>query len=204
MRARVITQVAALALSLGAVSAIAAAAPRRAEAVFAGGCFWSMEKAFDETKGVIEATSGYSGGTAKNPSYRQVVEGKTGHLESVRVEYDPAKVSYETLLSVYWHHIDPTDPYGQFCDHGRNYHSAIFYGNDAEKTVAEKSKAALEASGRFRDPIVTAIRPASSFYSAEAYHQDYAKKNPVAYATYRFGCRRDARLKQLWGDEAPD
>ena len=204
MRARGKTQIAALALSLAAGSAAAAAAPAHAVAVFAGGCFWSMEKAFDGTKGVIEATSGYSGGTVKNPSYRQVVQGGTGHLESVRVKYDPAKVSYAALLSVYWHHIDPTDPYGQFCDHGGNYHSAIFYGDEAEKKAADESKVALEKSGRFKAPIVTVIRAAAPFYPAEADHQNYAKNNPVAYAAYRIGCRRDARLEQLWGDEAPE
>jgi peptide-methionine (S)-S-oxide reductase len=203
MRIGFTKRAAALALGLAAGSSAATAAPRHAVVVFAGGCFWSMEKAFDETKGVIAATSGYSGGTVKNPSYEQVVEGGTGHLESVRVEYDPAKVSYATLLSVYWHHIDPTDPYGQFCDHGSNYHSAIFYGNEAEKKAAEDSKAALEKSGRFKAPIVTAIRPAASFYPAEAYHQNYAKNNPLNYTAYRIGCRRDARLKELWGDEAP-
>jgi peptide-methionine (S)-S-oxide reductase len=184
--------------------AVTAQAAQRAVAVFAGGCFWSMEKAFDETKGVIEATSGYSGGTVKNPSYRQVVEGGTGHLESVRVEYDPSKVGYAVLLSVYWHHIDPTDPDGQFCDHGANYKSAIFYGSESEKKAAEESKAALETSGRFKSPIVTELRAAAPFYPAEAYHQDYAKTNPVAYTSYRIGCRRDARLKQLWGDEASE
>ncbi len=206
MHARFLTQVAALALGLaaGSVAAKAAPSPAHAVAVFAGGCFWSMEKAFDETKGVIEATSGYSGGTVKHPSYEQVVAGGTGHLESVRVQYDPAKVSYEALLSIYWHHIDPTDPYGQFCDHGGNYHSAIFYGDAAEKKAAEESKGALEKSGRFSEPIVTVIRAAAPFYAAEAYHQDYAKKNPVSYTAYRIGCRRDARLKALWGDEAPE
>lgn len=187
-----------------ALSGAATAAPSRAVAVFAGGCFWSMEKAFDETEGVVEATSGYSGGTVPRPSYAQVVAGKTGHLEAVRVEYDPAKVSYETLLSVYWRHIDPTDGRGQFCDRGSNYRTAIFYGSEVERKAAEESKRALAESGRFKAPIATQIRPAAAFYPAEAYHQDYAKKNPLRYASYRLGCRRDARLKEIWGDEAPE
>lgn len=202
MRANILAQATVLVLGLAGPGMTAHAADREI-AIFAGGCFWSMEKAFDETKGVVEATSGYSGGTVKNPSYRQVVEGGTGHLESVRVEYIPSKVSYEALLDVYWHHIDPTDFHGQFCDKGGNYHTAIFYRDDAQKKAAEASKAKLEKSGRFIGPIATAIRPAGAFYPAESYHQDFAKKNPVHYNAYRIGCRRDARLAQVWGDEAP-
>jgi len=173
-----------------------------ASAIFAGGCFWCMEKPFDALPGVVSTTSGYTGGTLPNPTYEQVSSGNTGHVESVRVEYDPSKVSYETLVEVFWRNIDPLDDRGQFCDKGYQYTSAIFYGSDAEKRVAEASKKKLEESGRLAGPIATRIVPAAQFFDAEEYHQNYYEKNPVRYRYYRYRCGRDARLTEIWGDEA--
>jgi peptide-methionine (S)-S-oxide reductase len=187
-------------LALLALAAFCAGAPAQAaQAIFAGGCFWCVEAAFDTAPGVISTTSGYSGGDVANPTYYQVSAGMTGHYEVVRVEYDPAKVSYKKLLDVFWHNVDPLDAEGQFCDKGPQYRAVIFYGNDEEKTLAEQSKAELEASKRFKEPIVTQIIPAKAFYPAEDYHQDYYLKNPLKYKFYRFNCRRDARLDELWG-----
>ena len=181
-----------------------ATAQERKVALFAGGCFWSMERAFQETPGVMAVVSGYSGGTVANPSYEQVGTGTTGHRETVRVEYDPARISYAQLLDVYWHHIDPTDDRGQFCDKGSEYRSAIFVADDAERKAAEASKAALQASPRFKGTtIATEILPAGPFFPAEEYHQDFYLKNPGRYNEYRVGCRRDERMKQIWGAEAP-
>jgi peptide-methionine (S)-S-oxide reductase len=176
--------------------------PGYAVATFAGGCFWCMEGPFDNVPGVVSTTSGYTGGTKVNPSYEDVSSGTTGHAESVQVVYDPKKVTYEKLLDVYWHNIDPTTRDRQFCDAGTQYRSAIFYHDAAQRQAAEASKAALEKSKPFREPIVTQIVMAGAFYPAEDYHQDYYKKNPVRYQLYRSGCGRDARLKQLWGDKA--
>jgi peptide-methionine (S)-S-oxide reductase len=181
----------------------AAPAVRAAEAIFAGGCFWCMEPPFDKTEGVISTTSGYSGGETANPTYHDVSAGGTGHYEVVRVEYDPAKVSYEKLLQVFWYNIDPLDGRGQFCDKGDQYRAAIFFGNDEEKRLAEASKAAIEAEKHFGEPITTAILPAKPFYAAEDYHQNYYQKNPLKYRFYRFNCRRDARLDEVWGSERP-
>jgi peptide-methionine (S)-S-oxide reductase len=172
------------------------------KATFAGGCFWCMEPAFDHVPGVVSVTVGYTGGTKKNPAYEEVSSGTTGHAESIEVVYDPAKVSYEKLLDVFWHNIDPTVKDRQFCDVGRQYRSAIFYHNEEQKRLAEGSKEALEASKRFKGPIYTEIVPASTFYPAEDYHQEYYKKNPVRYKFYRWNCGRDERLKELWGKEA--
>jgi peptide-methionine (S)-S-oxide reductase len=171
-------------------------------ALFAGGCFWSMQKAFDGVPGVAEVTAGYAGGTIKNPSYEQVETGRTGHAESVKVVYDPARISYDSLLQIYWHHIDPTTPNQAFCDRGPQYRSIIFYRDSAQRRAAETSKTALDRSGRFHVPVVTAIQPDTPFYPAEEYHQQFYKKNPERYEAYRIGCRRDERLKQLWGDLA--
>src|SRR5690348_3726144 len=173
-------------------------APRTA--LFAGGCFWSMQKAFDGIPGVTSVTAGYAGGALKNPSYEQVETGQTGHAESVQVIYQPDRITYDSLLLIYWHHIDPTTPNQEFCDHGPQYRSIIFYGDPQQKQQAEASKAALDQSGRFHTPVVTAIQPASAFYPAEEYHQQFYRKNPERYEAYRIGCRRDARLKELWGD----
>lgn len=172
---------------------------RNEVAIFAGGCFWCMEPPFDKLEGVKSTSSGYTGGHKKNPNYEEVSSGVTGHAESVKVVYDPKKTSYEKLLDVFWHNIDPTTANRQFCDYGAQYRSAIFYLNDEQKRLAFESKAALEKSKPFKEPIVTEIIPASVFYPAEEYHQDFYKKNPVRYKTYRAGCGRDQRLKELWG-----
>ena len=192
-----------LGLALAVTALSGAAAQDRSVALFAGGCFWSMERAFQETPGVMTVVSGYSGGTRRNPTYEEMGSGNTGHRETVRVEYDPARVSYAQLLYVYWHHIDPTDDRGQFCDKGSEYRSAIFVADDTQRKAAEASKAAIDASGRFKTKVVTEILPAGAFYPAEDYHQDFYLKNPTRYNAYRIGCGRDARMKQLWGDEAP-
>jgi peptide-methionine (S)-S-oxide reductase len=168
-------------------------------AVFAGGCFWCTESDFDKLTGVISTTSGYTAGHLANPSYQQVSAGGTGHTEAVLVSYDPRKTSYADLLEAFWPTIDPLTANAQFCDHGSQYRSAIFYSTPEEKALAEASKAALQASGRFDQPIVTEILPATTFYPAEEYHQDYHRKNPLRYTYYRSGCGRDARLEQLWG-----
>lgn len=195
-----------LAVMIGiAVSASLAAAPARASeavAIFAGGCFWCMEPPYDKTDGVISTTSGYTGGHVPNPAYKDVSAGTTGHIEAVKIVYDPEKVSYEKLLYIFWRNIDPIRKNAQFCDEGAQYRSAIFPQDEAQREAAEKSKADLEATGRFTRPIVTEILDAAPFYAAEDYHQDYYLKNPNRYAYYRWSCGRDARLKQIWGDEA--
>jgi peptide-methionine (S)-S-oxide reductase len=183
---------------------VAQTAPAKtAKATFAGGCFWCMEAPYDKLPGVISTTSGYIGGSVKNPTYEQVSTGRTGHTEAVQVEYDPSKVTYEKLLQTFWMNIDPTVKNAQFCDHGSQYRSGIFYHDDTQRQLAEASKAALDKSKPFKEPIVTEITKASEFYRAEDYHQDYYKTNPVRYKLYRNGCGRDARLKELWG-KAPD
>ena len=181
---------------------LAATAPAKADepletAIFAGGCFWCMEQALDEVDGVVETTSGYTGGTVVNPTYGQVSAGGTHHQESVRARFDPKKVSYAALLDAYWHNIDPFDGRGQFCDHGDSYRSVIFVMSDAQRKAAEASKAAVEK--RFDKPVATKIEPASTFYPAEDYHQDYYRKNPVRYKFYKWGCGRAQRLEQIWG-----
>ncbi|RMH14538.1 MAG: peptide-methionine (S)-S-oxide reductase [Gammaproteobacteria bacterium] len=167
-------------------------------AVFAGGCFWCMESDFEKLPGVLNVVSGYTGGHVVNPSYRQVSAGGTGHAESVRIEYDPKKISYTELLDYFWRHIDPLTPNGQFCDHGSQYRTAIFYLNEKQKRLAESSRQAIDKSGRFPRPVVTEIVPAGVFYPAEEYHQDYYRKNPLRYHFYRFNCGRDDRLDALW------
>ncbi|WP_226643035.1 peptide-methionine (S)-S-oxide reductase MsrA [Microbulbifer variabilis] len=166
-------------------------------AIFAGGCFWCMEPPFDKVKGVLETTSGYSGGHVKNPSYDQVSAGGTGHAEVVQVKYDANKVSYSELLNIFWHNVDPFDAGGQFCDRGDQYRAEIFYGNDEEKKLAEESKKKVEAE--LGKKVVTQIKPAAPFYPAEAYHQDYYQRNPLRYKYYRFRCGRDQRLEEVWG-----
>lgn len=175
------------------------AAAKTAKATFAAGCFWCVEPPFDKLDGVLSTTSGYTGGTKKNPTYEEVSSGGTGHTEAVEIVYDPSRVSYEKLLDVFWRNVDPLTPNAQFCDHGDQYRSAIFFHDDEQKRLAEKSKKDLEASGRFTQPIVTEIAPAGAFWPAEDYHQDYATKNPVRYNYYRYRCGRDQRLEQLWG-----
>jgi peptide-methionine (S)-S-oxide reductase len=178
------------------------AGPRVAVATFAGGCFWCMEPPFDKLDGVISTISGYTGGTVPGPTYEQVSAGRTGHTEAVQVTYDPSKVTYEKLLDVFWHNIDPTVKDRQFCDIGSQYRSGIFVHDAEQRRLAEASKAALERNKPFKGAVVTAIVDAGAFYPAEEYHQDYYLKNPVRYRHYRSGCGRDARLKELWGELA--
>ena len=191
-----------LAMPLAAQSPAPAAAPDRAVATFAGGCFWCMEPPYDKLEGVISTTSGYMGGFKRNPSYEDVSRGVTGHTEVVQVVYDPKRVSYEKLLDVFWKNIDPTVKDAQFCDQGTQYRTAIFVHGEEQKRLAEASKAVLEKSKPFREAIVTPVQPAGEFWAAEDYHQDYYIRNPLKYQYYRTGCGRDARLKQLWGDAA--
>ncbi len=200
MRLRVLV---GLAAGLAASLALPAAPPgERASAVFAGGCFWCEETAFEGLPGVLSVTSGYTGGQKKNPTYEEVSSGGTGHAESVEVVFDPAKTTYEKLLDVFWHNVDPFQKDGQFCDHGTQYRSAIFYKDEAQRKAAEESKRKLEGEPRFKGKIATQIVPASTFYPAEEYHQDFYKKNPTRYYSYREGCGRDARLKEIWGEAA--
>lgn len=168
-------------------------------ATFAGGCFWCMEHPFEKLDGVIEVITGYSGGHTKNPTYKDVSSGKTGHLEAVQIFYDPSKISYSELLDVFWRQINPTDPDGQFADRGTQYSAAVFYHSPKQKDLAEKSRDKLEESGRLKSEIVTTIINFSEFYKAEEYHQDYYKKNPISYKIYRFGSGRDKFLDKVWG-----
>ncbi len=187
-----------LGMVLGGQQAVAADNP--ATAVFAGGCFWCTESDFEKVPGVLAAESGYTGGRKANPTYEQVSDGGTGHTEAVRVTYDPARVNYAQLVEYFWRTIDPTVRNRQFCDVGSQYRSAIFWQTDEERAIAEKSRDALLASGRFKE-VHTEIEKASVFYPAEEYHQDYYKKNPIRYGYYRHGCGRDDRLKELWGQK---
>jgi peptide-methionine (S)-S-oxide reductase len=197
---------AVLAVLAVAVSGLALAAGARApkpvlaRATFAGGCFWCMEPPFEKIPGVASVTSGYTGGEKVDPTYEEVSAGGTGHAESVEILYDPAKVTYSQLLDVFWHNVDPTQADGQFCDHGRQYRTAIYTHDAEQKRLAEESKKQVIA--KLQKPVVTEIVPASRFYPAEDYHQDFYKRNPVRYYTYRAGCGRDRRLKQLWGADA--
>lgn len=174
-------------------------APGLARATFAGGCFWCMEPPFEKLAGVVEVVSGYTGGRVASPSYEQVSSGGTGHVEAVQVVYDPRKIGYAQLLDVFWRNVDPTTPDRQFCDVGEQYGTAIFYHDDEQRKLALASKERIERTKPFPEPIVTPIRPASEFYRAEEYHQDYYKKNPVRYRFYKFNCGRDQRLAKLWG-----
>ncbi len=169
-------------------------------ATFAGGCFWCMEPPFDKLDGVISTTSGYTGGHQLNPTYKQVSAGRTGHTEAIQIEYDPAKISYEELLVVFWKNIDPTTADRQFCDVGSQYRPGIFYHDDAQKSAAELSLKTVQQTKSFAEPVVTEISSAGTFYPAEAYHQDYYQKNPLRYKYYRFSCGRDKRLEMLWGE----
>ena len=168
-------------------------------ATFAGGCFWCVESDFDKVPGVVRTISGYTGGLLKNPTYKQVSVGGTGHREAVQIFYDSKKVSYEKLLDIFWRSVDPTDAGGQFCDRGRSYETAIFANSPAQRRLAEASKQKLNKSGVLKKPIVTPIETAGVFYPAEDYHQDYYKKNPLRYKFYRYGCGRDARVREVWG-----
>ena len=184
------------------VSAIAygatAAQANQARAIFAGGCFWCMEPPFDKLDGVISTTSGYIGGHQKNPTYKQVSAGSTGHTEAVEIVYEPNKISYAELLEVFWHNIDPLNARGQFCDYGTQYRTGIFYTSEQQRKLAEQSREKISA--QLNKLVVTEITAASKFYPAEAYHQNYYQVNPVRYNYYRWSCGRDQRLKELWGD----
>jgi len=173
-------------------------------ATFAGGCFWCMEPPFENLDGVLEVVSGYSGGKEENPTYQQVSAGSTGHREVVQVVYDPSKVGYQELLEVFWRQIDPTDAGGQFADRGNQYETAIYYHDDEQKALAEKSRDELARSGRFDRPIVTEILAAGPFYPAEDYHQDYYKKNSTHYKSYRKGSGREGYLEKTWGKNDAD
>ena len=210
-RRRLLLVAASAALGLGAVVGAsqgqqpkpAAKTPTLAKATFAGGCFWCMEKPF-ELPGVVSVTSGYAGGQKRNPTYEEVSAGVTGHAESVQVLFDPQRITYAQLLEVYWHNIDPTTPDQQFCDHGHQYRSAIFFHDETQKRLAEESKKVIEAelAPTVKKPIVTEIVPFTEFWPAEEYHQHFYKKNPMRYQSYRLGCGRDRRLQELWGPKA--
>jgi peptide-methionine (S)-S-oxide reductase len=181
-------------------TAAAPAAEGLASAIFASGCFWCTEADFDKVSGVVSTTSGYTGGRQPNPTYEEVSSGRTGHAEAVRVVYDPKVVSYETLLDQYWHNVDPFVTDRQFCDIGSQYRPVIFVHDEAQRAAAEASKATLQR--RFPQPVLVEIMEEGEFYPAEAYHQDYYKRNSAQYRFYRYGCGRDRRLEAIWGDEA--
>ncbi len=203
MSKRLIVTFLTVALAVLALTSLSAAqnptAPQPAsglaKATFAGGCFWCMEPPFERMKGVVSVTSGYTGGVKLNPTYEEVSAGGTGHRESVEVLYDPRQVSYSQLVDVFWHNVDPTNNQGQFCDFGGQYRTAIFYHDAEQKRIAETSKAFLQKQMKN----YTDVLPASVFYPAEEYHQDYYKKNPIRYKFYRANCGRDHRLEQIWG-----
>ena len=188
--------------SRAAEPSVAATAPANGleEAIFAGGCFWCMEPPFEKRPGVFSVESGYTGGAEIGPTYHQVSRGQTSHFEAIRVIYDPNVVSFDELLSTFWHNVDPTQANGQFCDKGDQYRTAIFVANDKERAFAESSKKAAETT--LSRTVVTPILPKATFWLAEEYHQDFYKKNPTRYRSYRAGCGRDHRLQQLWGNEA--
>ncbi len=197
MRLLPVTVLSALALLASAVLA-QGASDTQETAIFAGGCFWSMEAVFDDVPGVISATAGYTGGTVPNPTYEQVSAGDTGHVEAVKVVYDPQKISYGKLLNLFWHNVDPFNANGQFCDGGPEYRSEIFTTTAAQDAASRESKAVNETL--LNKQMVTKIVAATAFYPAEEYHQKFKKKNPLRYALYRQGCGRDARLEQIWGN----
>jgi peptide-methionine (S)-S-oxide reductase len=180
----------------------AAERPGMSRATFAGGCFWCMEPPFEKLRGVVSVTSGYTGGPEKNPTYEQVSNRATGHAESVEIVFDPKVVGYSRLLEVFWHNIDPTTADREFCDTGHQYRTAIFVHDAEQRRLAEESKRGIERTKTFPEPVVTAIEAAGPFYAAEDYHQDFYKKSPVRYYSYRAGCGRDRRLEELWGEQA--
>ena len=193
--------IAAAMMAAALMSAASAQDPSRAEklrsAVFAGGCFWCVEEAFDKVPGVTDTTSGYTGGTVVNPTYEEVAQGGTAHAEAVMVRFDTSKVSYETLLDIFWRNIDPFDAGGQFCDRGGSYRSAIFYNGEKQRVMAEESMKAVEA--RLGKPVVTKIERLGPFYPAETYHQNYHHENPIRYKFYKWNCGRAQRLEEIWG-----
>ena len=192
--------VSVLLLFLGVMTMAQPSMPAKLEkATFAGGCFWCMQPSFNEFRGVVSTKVGYTGGHRVNPTYDDVCTGTTGHAEGIEILYDPAKVTYAELVEEFWHNIDPTSLNQQFADHGTQYRSAIFYHNDEQKRIAEASKEKLAKSGKFKKPIVTEIVPASTFYSAEDYHQDYYKKNAMHYKAYKVGSGRQSFIENTWG-----
>ena len=170
----------------------------KAIATFAGGCFWCMEPPFDKLDGVLSTTSGYTDGHKANPSYKEVSAGTTGHTEAIQIEYDISKISYEQLLAVFWKNIDPTTKDAQFCDHGSQYRSGIYYHDEAQRKAADASLKSLQKNKPFKGDIVTELKAASTFYPAEDYHQNYYQENPIRYKYYRYRCGRDQRLDELW------
>jgi peptide-methionine (S)-S-oxide reductase len=188
--------------ALIALAGLPVAAQEQARAIFAGGCFWCVEADFDKVEGVLETTSGYVGGDVDNPTYEQVVAGGTGHREAVRVTFDPSVVTYEELLTAFWHSVDPTDDGGQFCDRGFSYTPAIFVRNEAQRRAAEASKAEVRKDLAVDAEIKTPIVDASDFYPAENYHQNYYEKNSARYKFYRWTCGRNDRVREVWGDTA--
>lgn len=192
----------AVIMNVSVIGSAHAEASKYRTAILAGGCFWCVESDFDKVPGVTETVSGYIGGKIENPTYRQVTSGKTQHIEAVRIMYDPKKITYDKILFYFWRSIDPLDAGGQFCDRGHSYKTAIFAVNNEQLAAANKSKQELEASNILKKPIVTEIRKAGVFYEAEGYHQNFYMKNPIRYKSYRYGCRRDARVKELWGKDA--
>ena len=202
MKRLLATLLLAAGLMVGPSGAQDTASPPLAKATFAGGCFWCMEPPFDELAGVVSTTSGYTGGQQDHPTYEQVSAGGTGHAEAVEILYDPAKISYERLIEVFWHNIDPLDASGQFCDRGDQYRTAIFTHDAAQFQASQASKRALEDSQRLGKPIQTEIVSASTFFPAEDYHQDFYQKHPLKYKFYRYSCGRDSRLRELWGRDA--
>jgi peptide-methionine (S)-S-oxide reductase len=205
MRSTIFTALLASIVLLGLAAAGAETKPHLEKATFAGGCFWCTQHDFEEIPGVFSVVAGYTGGSVVNPTYEQVGSHTTGHAEAIEVLFDPAKISYRQLVDRFWRLVDPTTEDRQFCDWGGvggPYRSEIFYHSDEQKRIAEESKRELERTKTFKEPIVTKITPAATFYRAEEYHQDYWKKNPASYHTYRNGCGRDARLRSLWGAPA--
>lgn len=204
---RPVRTVATLAVVLLTATAAMAQAPKSDEtkpqiqtAIFAAGCFWCVEEAFDKVEGVVETTSGYTGGTVANPTYEQVSSGGTGHTEALEVRYDPSVVRYEALLDTFWRNVDMFDAGGQFCDRGVSYETAVFVRDAEQRRIAEASKA--QAAADLGQPIVTRIEEAATFYPAEDYHQDYYTKNPLRYRLYRWNCGRNQRVEEVWGDKA--
>lgn len=189
----------AILLGLSSIAAAAAENNDIAQATFAGGCFWCMEHAFDEVEGVTATVSGYIGGHKAKPTYKEVITGKTGHTEAVQVSYDKNRITYQELLTTFWHNIDPTVDHGQFCDYGSQYRPEIFFHNEQQHLQAKTSRQVLQKNKPFPQAIKVKITKASTFYPAEEYHQDYHYKNPVRYKLYRYGCGRDQRLEELWG-----
>ncbi len=190
---------AATAIALGGATA-STSAQELETATFAGGCFWCVESDFDAIPGVLETVSGYTGGIQPNPTYKEVTAGGTGHREVVQITFDPSIVSYNDLLTAFWHSVDPTDAGGQFCDRGESYETAVFVEDERQRALAEESRAIAEAS--LGQTIVTPIEPAAPFFPAEDYHQDYYEKNPLRYKFYRWSCGRNQRVEELWGDRA--